>query len=521
MVIKILKPSSTFHGIGYSEKKLEKSAERIYVKNFDDSSNLSQESLKKQLEQHTSLAKNKSIKNTQFHVSLSAKGRSLDKNELLDIGKEYMKYMGYENNPYVVYFHKDTANNHIHIVSSRVGVDGKKINDSFEKKRTENFIKNELGIDFKYNIVHEIDVLKKYKYSSSGQIGLLGEHYGLDINIKDDNISIYKSSELVDNFNISNFNIDPNLKNKYKDNVKQNRAIIYKYQKLIPGNELDNFLSEKFGLRVLYNKTRNYKINLTSRSFTIFNKNGSNEIFTLPDGVLDFKLSNDITHLFHLRDSLKDKNQRLFVSQVIKKIDPIVFGYNLIDEKSKLVFKGSDIMKLQKYKTENIVDNVFNKTVIEWKALKGIESLQDYLKQHNGVLDSNLDIKVDNNIISIDNDIKYKMLNKSISDKQKEYTLSDVDLNNILRTVSGEPIDMNDFLSNNGLEIVQNREGNPICINESEKSFSEVDKEFIEFGKTTLNTIGNSLGAMLALWAIHEEGEAFNIDNRKKRKRKK
>lgn len=48
---------------------------------------------------------------------------------------EWAEAMGYGKQPYVVYLHKDTKHRHYHFVSTRVNAEGRKINDSFEKKR--------------------------------------------------------------------------------------------------------------------------------------------------------------------------------------------------------------------------------------------------------------------------------------------------------------------------------------------------------------------------------------------------
>lgn len=75
-------------------------------------------------------------KNTQIHVTISSHGREDDKKRLTECAIEYMKRMGYEGQPFLVYFHKDTQNNHVHIVSTRVKLDRTLISDSNEKKKS-------------------------------------------------------------------------------------------------------------------------------------------------------------------------------------------------------------------------------------------------------------------------------------------------------------------------------------------------------------------------------------------------
>lgn len=80
--------------------------------------------------------KNQSIKSNVFHCSLNFhKSDTLSEDKLRAITLEFMQGMGYENVPYVVYQHFDSDHTHIHIVSSRINEDGKKVKDSKEVKR--------------------------------------------------------------------------------------------------------------------------------------------------------------------------------------------------------------------------------------------------------------------------------------------------------------------------------------------------------------------------------------------------
>ena len=60
----------------------------------------------------------------QFHVSASVKGRAMSPEELTDFARELMEGMGYARQPYFVYAHHDTGNNHVHILSTRIKPNG-------------------------------------------------------------------------------------------------------------------------------------------------------------------------------------------------------------------------------------------------------------------------------------------------------------------------------------------------------------------------------------------------------------
>jgi hypothetical protein len=75
-----------------------------------------------------------------------------------------MKHMGYGNQPYFVYKHKDLERVHFHIVSTRIDREtGRKIKDNFEKKKMQEFIKN---LEQKYQLTQtEKNEIPDFKFS--------------------------------------------------------------------------------------------------------------------------------------------------------------------------------------------------------------------------------------------------------------------------------------------------------------------------------------------------------------------
>lgn len=65
---------------------------------------------------------------------------ALTDEEANNYARDIMKSLGYENQPYIIYKHFDIDRVHYHVVSCRVNLQGKKINDKFEKKRVEKLI---------------------------------------------------------------------------------------------------------------------------------------------------------------------------------------------------------------------------------------------------------------------------------------------------------------------------------------------------------------------------------------------
>ena len=90
-------------------------------------------------------------KKTVFHCSLNPHpDEKLSDERLTQIAKEYMEELGYGKQPYIVFKHNDIAREHIHIVSLRVDSQGRKINDSYEGRRSKKITN---ALEKKYNLI--------------------------------------------------------------------------------------------------------------------------------------------------------------------------------------------------------------------------------------------------------------------------------------------------------------------------------------------------------------------------------
>lgn len=139
MIIKILS-NKGFAAFGYNSRKIEKGhAEVSAMENFK-ASMLGMVGSVTPAQCHDILKYQDGLRSdatsTQIHVTISSHKRDDNKETLTACAKEYMEKMGYGGQPYIVYFHKDTPNNHVHIVSTRVKLDRTIISDSNERKRS-------------------------------------------------------------------------------------------------------------------------------------------------------------------------------------------------------------------------------------------------------------------------------------------------------------------------------------------------------------------------------------------------
>jgi hypothetical protein len=183
MIVKILDSSASFNGVNYNTDKMESGkGELLKVANFGVLEALSSwrpQDFKNYLKAMS--GSNKLVKKPQFHAMISAKGRSYDKQQLLEIAEKWLAAMGYGKQPYLVVFHNDTDNNHVHMVSTRIGWNGRKINDSYEKIRAV----KELGKIMQQDLQSKINRALTYRFTTLPQLKMILESRGQGAVIKD------------------------------------------------------------------------------------------------------------------------------------------------------------------------------------------------------------------------------------------------------------------------------------------------------------------------------------------------
>lgn len=83
------------------------------------------------------LAANRRTEKPVLHISLNPDPRDrVDDETFCNIAQDYMTQMGYGDQPFAVFKHEDIERTHIHIVTTCVDADGRKINDKFEYRRS-------------------------------------------------------------------------------------------------------------------------------------------------------------------------------------------------------------------------------------------------------------------------------------------------------------------------------------------------------------------------------------------------
>lgn len=432
MIVKILgSASSNFHGVQYNDKKVEKgTGELMLMKNFPSfiNENSSQEGVRNYLK---SISKNEKVKKPQFHAVISTKFQQHNKEELAKVAEDFMQEMGYGNQPFIVVFHNDTENNHVHIVSTRVDKStGKKLNDSYEKLKAQKSL-----IEIKERIYGKnnediINKLLSYNISSLKQLEILMEKNGFKLvnNKNDENaLDILKNGVREKTINGNQLNFS-NPKNDNR--AKQIKAILNKYK-------------EVYSNKVFKVEDRRYLEKMLPEEKQKENWKPKIEF----ESELQKKLRDvfGIDVIFHHKDELHP------------------FGYTLIDHKTETIYKGSDILKMNDLFdfTSEVMDKKLFESLKDYNLLDKASKqvLMEYLKHQNP-----------------ENVPKEFMLFENKKRKSKE----------VFNSIKNEVRNYLKTQSNNNVKIIKSEEGIYYAVNAKQHYVGELqsligEKEYQKF----------------------------------------
>lgn len=363
MIVKFLSSASNdFHGVRYNEKKIDSGAgELMKMKNFPSSIN--EESSQTEVRDYLkAISKSNKTKKPQFHATISTKFREHSKEELTKVAENFMEEMGYGVQPYIVVFHNDTDNNHIHIVSTRVDKNsGKKIDDSFEKLKSQQALQKSIEKIYGKSMDKDLEKLLKYKFGSLNQLKLLLERNGF---------------KLVTNAE------DENALDILKNGV---------WQKRIYGNQIS--FENKFDLarkRQIKAILMKYRERYSNKVFKVIDnrENQNNE---------ENRKIRNASLKVEFESELQHKMREMFGLDIIfhHKEGKTPFGFTLIDYKTGVVFKGSEFGKAKEifdFTEEELDKRLFEKlkdyqvpnaeskqVLLEYFQRKGDDSVKDFM----------------------------------------------------------------------------------------------------------------------------------------------
>lgn len=257
MIATILPSSTSFHAVGYNERKVAKGvAHLLEMKNFGAVEMLTRHTandLVSYLQNYSS--RNPRIRKAQFHVAVSCRGHEKTEEELLAFAHEYMKEMGYgePGQPMLVYAHTDTANTHLHIITSRIAPNGRKIDHNHERVRSQKVIDKLLGNDNKEKVKEDFAEAMSYRFSSITQFKALINSLGYECYEKNGTVSIKRSGTVLMRIPLAEISGRYESRTFDKNRRRQLRAIFRKYRdSSADRTELTAELKRKFGIDLVF-----------------------------------------------------------------------------------------------------------------------------------------------------------------------------------------------------------------------------------------------------------------------------
>ena len=257
MIATILPGSADFHAVGYNEHKVYKGvATLLEMQNFGGLE-ASEHPTAKQLVQFLQFysSQNSRIQKPQFHVAISCKGHEMSEQQLLDFAHQYLQEMGYAEpgQPWLIYAHHDTDNTHLHIVTSRVAPDGRKIQHDHERRRSQAVIDKILGMDRQQKTDKDIEAAKQYSFSSFAQFKAVMGTMGYEVFQKDGNVFVKQGGRIQKKLPLTE--IETLYKKGYQDKARnrQLRAYLKKYRDVCANTEeLQKEMKKSFGVDVVF-----------------------------------------------------------------------------------------------------------------------------------------------------------------------------------------------------------------------------------------------------------------------------
>lgn len=327
-----------FPGAGYNERKVAEGVARLMaMENVDATMRHKVELLheagfdcageiEKYFKERSRRYGNTKTTRFQFHIAASVKGQVMSADELTDFARQLMAEAGYGRQPYFVYYHHDTDNNHVHILSTRIKPNGFPIPDHHDYARLNAAANRILSSD----INRDIQRMFSYGYLTEGQFANIIRSHGYKFEHVEDGYVLFRGGVKAVTIPLAEIERHISQENDTrKERAKQLRAIIKKYKAEIEDGKVQNVENVK-GHKGQKKKYVRRKVNPDIRKIKVANgKTLSQE---------------EQQRLSDLLDILKAKFGIDIHFQKDRHGD--VRGYGIVDHNRKMALDGSKVMKL-------------------------------------------------------------------------------------------------------------------------------------------------------------------------------
>ena len=293
----------------------------------------------------------------QVHLALSCKGQEKNKEQLVGIAHAMMQEYGMGKQPYFIYFHHDTENNHVHILTTRVTAKGRLISDHYDYHR----FNAALNRAVKEDQQNDIGRMFEYSFTTEGQLTNIarGFHYKTGESKENSGVlSFYHGG--VEAIKVRRSDIDTRIAEvkadkrdiaRREETAKRLKAIIIKYRELSLKQTSHSADDQKMESEGKEKERAQTKKELMKRK----------KVKILPE----VKKLTDAKG--KLLSKLEQYQMQWFIDELRCKFgiavhfqkdkNGIVRGYGIVDHNNKVALNGSEVMKLA-----DIIG------IMEWKA---------------------------------------------------------------------------------------------------------------------------------------------------------
>ncbi|STC98501.1 conjugal transfer protein MobB [Elizabethkingia anophelis] len=342
MIAKIGKGSNMYGAILYNQQKVDKENGAVLLLNkIPDTvdGKYSVAYFKKCFEPY--LSANIKTEKTVRHISLNPDpADKVSDEQFTEMAQEYMERMGYGNQPYIVFKHTDIDRTHIHIVSTCIGIDGKKIPDDYDHPRSMAICRD---LEQKYNLQKATQqeqkqankIFKPVNHKNGGtksQIASIVRH-----------LPKYYSFSTMGSYNalLSLFNITVEEVKRERNGQTVNGLVYFALDK--NGNKVSNpFKASLFG--------KDAGVTQLQKHFEQSNE----KMKTIPARSV---LKNTIELAIHTTNNEEEFKKQLVeqgINTIVRRNDNgRIYGITFIDHGSRSVWNGSQLDR-------NLSANVFN-----------------------------------------------------------------------------------------------------------------------------------------------------------------
>jgi hypothetical protein len=280
------------------------------------------------------IEKNARAKTNCVHISLNFDvSEKLSQNKLNEIAVDYMDKIGFGDQPYLVYQHNDAAHPHLHIVTTNIQEDGKRISIHCLGKNQSETARRE--IEEKYGLV------------KAGSTPKQNIHTNL-------NKAVYGKSETKRTID----NIVGEVMKCYKfSSLTEFNAVLRQYNVLADRGKEGMLMYDKNGLRFSLLDSKGIKVGVPIKASALYSKPTMKtlqnvfETNTLLKESHKERLTKIIDSFFHATDKHTRANFCVYMklyeinAMFREGKDGRVYGLTLVDNRKCTVFNGSDLGK--------------------------------------------------------------------------------------------------------------------------------------------------------------------------------